>query len=332
VPYPEIPAARDRFILEHRGPRPPHDPWRHHGVLVEGERDADGDVIASATVFLTGRECPWRCAMCDLWLYTTVDDTPAGAIPAQIEAARAELRGRGENVAQIKLYNAGSFFDPRAVPPADYDAIANAVRSLEHIVIESHPSLIGPRLERFLASLSPYWSAPPPLEVAMGLETVHPEALERLNKHMTVDGFKRAAAAILARGVAVRAFVLISPPFVARDEQPRWLKQSVLTAIESGASVVSLIPTRPGNGTIEALSQDGSYEPPSLSAIEQGLAASLDVAMGRARIFVDLWDIERFATCAHCRDARISRLRWINHEQALPPRAGCEACGLAPGR
>ena len=25
-----------------------------------------------ATVLLTGRECPWRCAMCDLWTYTTV--------------------------------------------------------------------------------------------------------------------------------------------------------------------------------------------------------------------------------------------------------------------
>ena len=111
-------------------------------------------------------------------------------------------------VAQVKLYNAGSFFDPRAVPPGDYEAIANAVRSFDHIVIESHPSLIGPRLERFLDALSPYRDGPPPLEVAMGLETAHPKALERLNKHMTVDGFKRAAGAILdarRRAARVRA-------------------------------------------------------------------------------------------------------------------------------
>ena len=65
--------ARDRFVLERRGPRPQHDPWRHQGLIVEDERAADGGRARMATVFLTGRECPWRCAMCDLWRYTTVE-------------------------------------------------------------------------------------------------------------------------------------------------------------------------------------------------------------------------------------------------------------------
>jgi radical SAM enzyme (TIGR01210 family) len=265
--------------------------------------------------------------MCDLWQHTTVEDTPAGAIPAQIDAARAELRASGRTVAQIKLYNAGSFFDPRAVPPGDYDAVANAVRSFKRVVIESHPSLIGPRLERLLGSLSPYWEGPPPLEVAMGLETAHPHALERLNKHMTVDSFRRAAAALRARGVALRAFLLIAPPFIAPGDQLRWLTQSVATAIESGAAAVSLIPTRPGNGTIEALGAGGQYSAPSLAAIEQAFAASLRAALGRARIFVDLWEIGRFAPCPRCRDARVARLHRINLEQLAAPRPACEACG-----
>ena len=77
--FPDTAAARDRFVLDRRGPRPRHDPWRHQGVLVEDERTADGRRARVATAFLTGRECPWRCTMCDLWRYTTVEDTPRGA-------------------------------------------------------------------------------------------------------------------------------------------------------------------------------------------------------------------------------------------------------------
>ena len=99
----------------------------------------DGHIARTATVFLTGRECPWRCAMCDLWQYTTADDTPRGAIPAQVAAAREELRAASEDVTLLKLYNAGSFFDPRAVPEPDYDDVAAALAGLARVVVESHP-------------------------------------------------------------------------------------------------------------------------------------------------------------------------------------------------
>src|SRR5579872_4972374 len=109
--YPATDAARDAFVLERRSPRTLHDPWRYQNLIVEDERTDDGPIARVATVFLTGRECPWRCTMCDLWRYTTRDDTPAGAIPAQIDAARAVWRERGESISRIKLYNASNFFD-----------------------------------------------------------------------------------------------------------------------------------------------------------------------------------------------------------------------------
>ena len=66
--------------------------------------------------------------------------------------------------------------------------------------------------------------------------------------------------------------------------------------------------------------------------IEWSLHAGLSAALGRARVFVDLWDIERFAPCPECRAARVSRLRRINLEQAFAPMAACGACGQAPGQ
>src|SRR5436190_23897148 len=99
--YPVTPMVRDRFILERRGPRTQHDPWRYQQLIVEDELTETHTIAPSATVFLTGKECPWHCAMCDLWRYTTTTNTPAGAIPAQIVAARAALETQSASVTRM---------------------------------------------------------------------------------------------------------------------------------------------------------------------------------------------------------------------------------------
>lgn len=258
LPYPGTPAERDRFILDLRGPRPRHDPWRFQAVAVDDEITEQGTVARVGTVFLTGRECPWRCVMCDLWRSTTPEDTPAGAIPAQIGEARRTWRERDEAVSRLKLYNASNFFDPSAVPDGDYAGIAAQVAGLEQVVVESHPSLVGDRVDRFRDALGPV-----SLEVAMGLETAHPGALEALNKRMTTDDFAQAAAGLKRRGVSLRVFLLIYPPFVPLDEQDRWLLKSVAFAEECGAEVISLIPARGGNGAMEALAAQKRFHAPT---------------------------------------------------------------------
>jgi uncharacterized Fe-S cluster-containing MiaB family protein len=50
--------------------------------------------------------------MCDLWVNTLDAAVPRGAIARQIRDAVATLPA----ARQIKLYNAGSFFDPQAIP------------------------------------------------------------------------------------------------------------------------------------------------------------------------------------------------------------------------
>ena len=271
--YPDQAAARDRFIVDLRGPRALHDPWRFQDLSIDQEPTGDGGLARVGTVFLTGRECPWRCAMCDLWRSTTRDDTPAGAIPAQIEAARRHWADRGERISKIKLYNASNFFDPRAVPEGDYPAIGATLAGLDQVIVESHPSLIGDRVDRFLEVLDG-----PTLEVAMGLETANPAALDALNKRMTLDDFRRAADALRRRNVSVRVFVLIGPPFVPAAEQDEWLLKSVAFAEACGAAVISLIPTRAGNGTMEALVAQKLFQPPTAEDVDR----SMKLVMARA--------------------------------------------------
>jgi archaeosine synthase beta-subunit len=349
-------AERDRFVLEHRGARAHLDPWHHQGVVIEDERTAEGHVARVATVFLTGRECPWRCTMCDLWKHTTEADTPRGAIPAQIGAARDELRDCVPAITTMKLYNAGSFFDPRAVPVSDYGEIATRLIGLDHVIVESHPALIGQRVDLLLDALNQQhlWRRPstssgrpefaegrgfsparsadterPALEVAMGLETANPTALDLLNKRFTIDQFRSAAAALRARSIAVRVFLLISPPFVADEDQDAWLIQSIDVAFASGASVVSLVPTRSGNGAMERLAAADFFREPSLGDVERSLAIGLAAAGGRGRVFVDLWGLQRFAFCPACFERRKTRLHTMNLAQTVSaPAAACARCGV----
>ena len=137
--YPASASARDRFVAERRAARPSHDLGGTQGLIVEDERTGEGVRARTATVLLTGRECPWRCATCDLWRYTTVADTPSGAIAAQVAAAVAALHEEQPRVSVIKLYNAGSFFDPRAVPVEDYDTIAATLAGFSRVVVECTP-------------------------------------------------------------------------------------------------------------------------------------------------------------------------------------------------
>ncbi len=280
-----------------------------------------------ATVLLVGRECPWRCVMCDLWQQTTLSDTPSGAIPDQIAAARRALGG--QSFAAMKLYNAGSFFDPRAVPACDDDANAGLLTDVSRVVVESHPALIGSRTRRFIDALdrtAPAIGAVRRLEVAMGLETVHPQALERLNKRMTVEDFTRAAAALRDMAAAIRVFLLISPPFVPAAGQDEWLLRSIDAAFVAGASAVSLIPVRSGNGAVDVLGAN-EFQPPTLLDVERSVHLARAAGTWPGRLFVDLWDVARFARCPHCLDARRERLHAMNLQQRELPAVPCAACG-----
>lgn len=314
-PYPERAAERDAWILARRSVRAALDPRRPYAYLVEDERAETGEVVPVATLFLTNRECPWRCLMCDLWQNTLTEKLQPGAIPEQIDHALANL----PPARQIKLYNSGSYFDPNAIPVEDDEAVAERVKHFERVIVESHPALVGERCLRLRDLLGPAR-----LEVAMGLETVHPEAGPRLNKRMTLDGFAKAAEFLQSHDVALRVFILVKPPFLDEAEGLEWALRSLDFAFDCGATVAALIPTRFGNGAMESLGEQALFSPPRLATLESALAAGIE--RGRGRVFADLWDLERFSDCPHCFAERAERLRIMNLTQTVPPSSPCNRC------
>jgi radical SAM enzyme (TIGR01210 family) len=304
-----------------RPPRQEPDPRRLLGWIWEEERLATGGLQPALTLFLAGAECRFTCVFCDLWRHTSTAATPPGAIPEQIAQGLAAAAPLPPGAA-VKLYNASSFFDERAVPEADDETIAEQVAPFSRVTVECHPRLVGARCRRFAARLLGR------IEVAMGLETVHPQALSRLGKGMDLAAFDRAATTLADAGIALRVFVLLAPPFVPTAEAVEWALRSVEHARARGAARVTIIPTRGGNGAMEVLAARGEFSAPTLGQLEAALDGA--VATGGATVVTaDLWDAAALFADAPCAAERLRRIERINREGLPEPPHRCPDCRCA---
>jgi uncharacterized Fe-S cluster-containing MiaB family protein len=147
--------------------------------------------------------------------------------------------------------------------------------------------------------------------------------LARLNKRMTLAGFRRAADFLAVEDIAMRVFLLLNPPFLPAAEGVEWACRSIDVAAASGARVCTVIPTRGGNGALEALA--GPWEPPRIAALEAVVEYGL--SRGGPVVLADLWDIERFVRCP-CDRTRVTRLAEMNRTQTAPSPvvSRCDRC------
>src|SRR5882762_6142260 len=315
ISTPSTPDARIRGL---RPPKPAVDPWKAHGITLEEERARSGRLERALTVFLAGAECPYTCSFCDLWRWTLEGPTPPGALPAQLSRALESLAPPLPH--RLKLYNASNFFDRHAVPAEDLPRIAELAAPFAGVTVESHANTIGPLTLEFAALL------PGTLEVAVGLETVHPVAAAHLNKKLELDRFDRAASFLAAHDVDLRAFALLGAPYVPAEESIDWTVRTVEYAAARGATRIAVIPVLGGNGEMERLQSLGHFVLPTLAQLETVLERCL--ALSPAVVSADLWDVERLRGCEACRADRVARLRYMNLSPSPQPPTPipCSAC------
>lgn len=310
-------SINDQWILSLRGDKNPVDPARPWAHLIEKERAASGDIQDVLTVFLTNRECPFRCLMCDLWKNTTEKRVDSGIIPDQIR----NVLDIYPQTRQIKLYNSGNFFDIQAIPQEDYKDIASLLNGFENVIVESHPKLINKRSLIFRDLLTGK------LEVAIGLETANPDILSRLNKRMTLEDFIASVKFLNGHDIPSRAFILLGLPFLNEKESVIWAKRSIDFAFNAGVSCCVVIPTHTGNGALDELQKSGYFQIPSIKSLEEVLEYGINLNAGR--VFADLWDLKLFSTCDKCLDSRYKRLNEMNLQQVIQPTISC-SCDTPP--
>lgn len=312
--FSEIPID-NRWVTAQRGEKNLVDPRRPYGFFVEKERTTAGLAENVSTILLTNNECPFHCLMCDLWKNTTDEPVPAGAIPEQIHYALSRL----PLTKHLKLYNSGSFFDNRAIPADDYRIIARLVENFDTVTVESHPVFIGNHTLRFRDLIKPS------LQVAMGLETVHPDILPKLNKKMDLADFGKSVTFLSAHGITSRAFILLRPPFLSEEEGILWAKRSIEHAFSLGVAICIVIPVRSGNGALDILTGGRHFEEPEIKSLESVIEYGIGLESGL--VFADLWDIERFSSCDKCLEMRRKRLKQMNLNQRYYPPVDCACQG-----
>jgi archaeosine synthase beta-subunit len=290
-------------------------PWSTPNVIRASEPDGLGGEVDTTTVFLIGAECPFRCSMCDLWQYTSLVNTPLGAIPYQLDQV---LKPESVNVRRwLKLYNASNFFDPRSIPSEDLNAIADRCSPFERLIVENHPRFCDDRMQAFSTAISGK------LEVAMGLETIHPDSMAIMNKGMTLEDFDRAVAKCNSLGIDVRVFVLLHPPGIDTKESIEWTRKTVVYAIERRVRHISIIPLRAGNGWIDQLIDAGEYQLPTVSMIRelyQAFGRDGVRSLGNTVLEFDLWDTNNWqGSCIECRASLARHIAQCNREQKILP-------------
>ena len=310
-------SSADQRIRSLRPPKRFVDPFTPFGSVVEDERRPDGTIDRALTVFLSGAECPFTCSFCDLWQYTIDGPTPVGALTTQLESV---LREHAQSMPdRLKLYNASNFFDRRAVPPDDLPRIAELTASCKALTVESHVNTIGASTLSFARQITGR------LEVAVGLETIEPLATSHLNKRLDLNAFDAAAQYLIENDIDLRVFVLLGAPYVPADQSLEWTVRTVEYAVARGASVVSVIPVREGNGEMERLKSLGHFVPPTLRQLEAVLDRCLQFTS--TVVTADLWDIERLPACEHCRTERVARMHRMNITGGVERAIACAWCG-----
>ena len=103
---------------------------------------------------------------------------------------------------------------------------------------------------------------------------------------------------------------------------------STYIAVDRGVRVVSVIPTRMGDGELLRLRHAGLFEPPSLATFEE--AVDLARSGVDAVVLADLWDTDQLDACEACGPQRIERLRRLNVAGGSQPAVTCAECPASP--
>jgi radical SAM enzyme (TIGR01210 family) len=227
----------------------------------------DGKVVDTLVAVLrTGGCSHYRdsagCTMCGYSAETPDRPPTEEDLLAQLE----QVASRREGAPWVKLYTSGSMLDPEEVPPRVLETVLETFGDAEMLTVES-------RAEHVTRERLQALGFPERREVAIGLESGCDQVLEgSINKGMALEDFRMAASQVRDVGLALRAYVLLKPPFLTEREAIDDALEAVMEAVRAGATHISINPVNVQADTlVDHLHHRGEYEPPWLWSVVEVL-------------------------------------------------------------
>jgi radical SAM enzyme (TIGR01210 family) len=242
--------------------------WKEEDLL-------DGERVRAMVLILRTSGCWWSkkkgCLMCG---FNSASDSSIGLSDLLAQLKVAIDRYGDEKF--VKIYTSGSFLDRNEVPLEARQAILEAFPSAKRILFESRPEFVTAEELGTLPNER--------VQVALGLESANDEVLRRcVQKGFLVEDYVRAASLLREKGIPVRTYLLLKPPFLTE-------KQAMIDTIKSiefaapYSESISINPINVQKDTmVERLWRRGDYRPPWLFSLVEVLKAGK--ALTEKRVF-----------------------------------------------
>jgi radical SAM enzyme (TIGR01210 family) len=236
--------------------------WKEEDVI-------DGEKAGAFVLILRTTGCWWSwqkgCLMCG---YNAVSSKAVTAADLRAQLAKAVPRYQGERV--VKLYTSGSFLDQREVPLDVRNEIFSAFAPAERVLFESRPEFITAESLESLDRRS---------EIAIGLETSNEEVLRKcVHKGFTVEDYTRAARLLNEKGVPLRTYLLLKPPYLTE----RTAMEDAIRSVEYSSKFSESVSINPVNvqrdTVVDMLWRRGNYRPPWLWSLVEVLRRGKEVS------------------------------------------------------
>jgi hypothetical protein len=194
-----------------------------------------------------------------------IADSNPDAQSSDIQKQLFEVLARyGTGFRIVKLFTSGSFLDQEEVPIDARDAILSALADTPKVIVESRPEFVTSEILDHVVRSNRH------VEVAIGLETSNDDIRNScINKGFTFRDFVRASKVAHSKGLTVKAYLLLKPPFLTESEALEDAIQST-HEVAPHADTISLNLCNVQKGTlVEALWKKRLYRPPWLwTAVE----------------------------------------------------------------
>lgn len=247
--------------------------WRKPADLSKRFDFLNGDKVRAASITLFPSGCQYAaqggCTMCGEWSGSNLGELVSAEFHvAQFAAAVADVFS--ENDTQwIRIYQEGSFLNPKEVDPGARETIlklGSALKGVQRLTIESLPEYLT---HDMAASIRACVRSEVQMVIGIGLEAKN-EFIRTVcvGKGSVLTSYQRAVEAAKANNLVTLAYVLIKPPFLSEKEAIDEAISATKYAFEIGFDEVYIQAGSIHEWSLaEMLSFEGLYNPPWLWSV-----------------------------------------------------------------